>query len=236
MRECPPWFQDELTRIGGVNQYGEPVFRLVWSQNESMTIGGKWAQTGHIGYKRVPLIPGEPCWALLVWESADVAGGSFEAWDRDFRDEETGLLQCGGYPKYGAYRVLQKFIHREIVQQAKERHFMDGPRIRTEVVQTQKLRTYRMEPCGFMLDVMLPMLMAWKRLSNAAKLAALKQQEQMRKDEYAKSLKNLREDVKLSRTMRGSQLVQRRAEVIEKGMRQAMAAAAQWGLGMALTE
>ena len=42
MRECPPWFQDELTRIGGVNQYGEPVFRLVWSQNESMTIGGKW--------------------------------------------------------------------------------------------------------------------------------------------------------------------------------------------------
>jgi hypothetical protein len=93
-----------------------------------------------------------------------------------------------------------------------------------------------MEPCGFMLDVMLPMLMAWRRLSNAAKIAALRQQEQMRKDEYTRSLKNLREDVKLSRTMRGSQLVQRRAEVIERGMRQAMAAAAQWGLGIALTE
>jgi hypothetical protein len=58
----------------------------------------------------------------------------------------------------------------------------------------------------------------------------------MRKDEYTRSLKNLREDVKLSRTMRGSQLVQRRAEIIERGMRQAMAAAAQWGLGLAITE
>jgi hypothetical protein len=155
-----------------------------------------------------------------------------ESWNRDYRDEETGLLQCGGYPKYGAYRVLQKFIHREIVQQAKERHYMDGPRIRREIVARQKLRTYRMEPCGFMLDIMLPMLMAWRRLSNAQKVAALRQQEQMRKDGYTKQAKDLRDSVKLSRVMRGSQLVQRRAEIVERGMRQAMAAAAQWGLGM----
>jgi hypothetical protein len=236
MRECPAWFQAELTRIGGVNRYGDPVFKLVWSTTEQMTVGGRWAQTGFVGYKRAPLIHGEPCWALLVWEPAEVAGGSPEAWDRDFRDEETGLLQCGGYPKYGAYRVLQKFIHREIVQQARERHFMVGPHIRREIVSTQKLQSYRMEPCGLMLDVMLPMLMAWKRLSSAAKLAALKQQEQMRKDEYAKKAKDLREGTKLSRVMRGSQLVQKRAEFIERGMRQAMAAASNWGLGMAIAE
>ena len=98
MRECPPWFQSELTRVGGVNQYCEPVFRLVWSENEQTTIGGQWAQTGYVGYKRAPLIPGEPCWTLLVWEPAEVAGGSYETWQRDFRDEETGLLVCGGFP------------------------------------------------------------------------------------------------------------------------------------------
>lgn len=233
MRECPPWFQAELTRIGGSNLYGEPIFKLVWSTGERMTVGGRW-KGGFEGYKSAPAIPGESCWALLVWEPAEVAGGTYESWNRDFRDEETGLLQCGGYPKYGAYRVLQKFIHREIVQQPKEHHFMDGPRIRTEVIQTQKLRTYRMEPCGFMLDIMLPMLMAWRRLSNAQKVAVLRQQEQERKDVFTAKAKDAREGMKMSRTMRGSQLVQKRAEVIERGMRQAMAAAAQWGLGLAM--
>ena len=232
MRTCPPQFQAELTRIGGTNQYGDPIFKLVWSQNERMTIGGKWEKTGFVGYKQVPAVPGEPCWALMVWEPAEVAGGSYEAWQRDFRDEETGLLQCGGYPKYGAYRVLQKFIHREIVQQAKERHFMDGPHIRREIVQSQQLRVYRMEPSGFMLDVMLPMLKAWLRLTNAQKVAALKQQEQMRKDQYTQKAKDARDGTRMGRVMRGSQLVQRRAEVIERGLRQAMAAASQWGLGI----
>jgi hypothetical protein len=219
--------------MGGANHYDEPIFKLVWSQEPQMTIGGRWAN-GFEGYKRAPLIPGEPCWALLVWEPAEVAGGSYESWQRDFHDEETGLLQVGGYPKYGAYRVLQKFLHREIVQHAESRQFWDGPIIREEVVQAQKLRTYRMEPCGFMLDVMLPMLMAWKRLSNSQKLAAIRQREQERKDEHTKKLKDARDGTRLSRTSRSSRLVQDRVEVIERGMRQAMAAASQWGLGIRL--
>lgn len=233
MRECPPWFQAQLARIGGANPYGEPIFKLVWSEGEQMTVGGRW-KDGFEGYKKAPLIPGEPCWVLMVWEPAEVAGGSYESWMRDFRDEETGLLQVGGYPKYGAYRVLQKFIHREIVQQPVIKQYWDGPIIQNRVVQSQKLRTYRMEPCGFMLDVMLPMLMAWRRLSNHAKVAALKQQEQMRKDEHTKRTREAREGTRLGRVMRSSQLVQKRAEVIERGMKQAMAAAAQWGLGIRL--
>ena len=233
MRECPPWFQEELTRIGGTNQYGEPIFKLVWSESQQFTVGGRW-KDGFEGYKRAPLIPGEPCWALMVWEPAEVAGGSCEAWERDYRDEETGLLECGGYPKYGNYRLLQKFLHREMVEQPVMRQFWDGPIIRTETIQGAKMRTYRMEPCGFMLDVMLPMLMAWRRLSNAQKVAALKQQEQERKDAFTAKVKDARDGSRMGRTMRSSQLVQKRAAVIERGMRQAMAAAAQWGLGMRL--
>ena len=234
MRSCPEWFQEALTRIGGVNQYSEPIFKLVWSESEQMTVGGRWDQDGFVGYKKVPLIHGEPCWCLMVWEPAEVSGGSYESWERDFRDPETGLLQCGGYPKYGNYRLLQKFIHREILQQGQERHYMHDGQIRTEVVASQKLKTYRMEPCGLMLDVMLPMLMAWRKLSSVQKIAALRQQEQMRKDEFMRRVKDAREGTKLGRVMRGSQLVQKRAEIIERGMRQAMAAASQWGLGLAV--
>lgn len=231
MRECPAWFNAELARIGGLNQYSEPIFKLVWSEAEQFTIGGRW-KDGFEGYKRAPLIPGDPCWCLMVWEPAEVCGGGYEAWNRDFRDEETGLMTIGGYPKYGAYRVLQKFIHREIVQQAKERHFMDGPKIRREVISTLEMRTYRMEPNGFMLDVMLPMLMAWRRLSNAQKVAAIRQKEQERKNVFLSAVKDARDGTRMGRTMRGSQLVQKKAEIIERGLRQAMAAAARWGLGM----
>jgi hypothetical protein len=209
LRNCPPWFQSALTRIGGVNQYNEPVFRLDWLQDEGT-------------------------WALMLWESAEVAGGPYEAFLRDFWDDELHRLIVP-YPKYGSYRILQKFIHREIVEQAVVQQVWDGPIIRNQIVQAKKMRTYRMEPCGFMLDVMLPMLKAWRRLSGAQKVAALKQQEQMRKDEYSRQVKDARDGNRLGRVMRSSQLVQKRAEQIERGFRMSVAAAAQWGLGMAMT-
>lgn len=109
---------------------------------------------------------------------------------------------------------------------------MVGSAIRTEVVQEKKLRTYRMEPCGFMLDIMLPMLQGWLKLSAGQKVSALRQQEQMRKDEAARAAKDVAEGTKLSRYMRSSQLVQKRAEIIERGMGQAMAMAAHYGLGI----
>ena len=227
MRQCPQWFQNELTRIGGTNIYGEPIFKLIWSLDNRQVIGGKWAD-GFVGYKNVVMTP-EPCWLLMVWEPAEVQG-SYEQWDREFRDEETGLLECGGYPKYGRYRVLQRFIHIEVVQQAKERYYwtLKGEP-RTEILQTRKVETYRMEPRGIILDLMLPMLMAWRRLASAAKIKALmdREQEQIKRD--LKMIKDCRSSHRVSR---GSKLVQRKAEEIEKGMRQAMAIAARSGLGM----
>src|SRR5271170_4400046 len=117
MRETPKWFQDELTRIGGKNPYGEPIFKLVWSTTQRTVVGGRWERTGYTGYKQVPLLPGHPCWALMVWEARELSG-SAEMWEYDTRDEETGLLQVGGYPKYGYYRLLRKFFHQEIVSRS----------------------------------------------------------------------------------------------------------------------
>jgi len=80
-----------------------------------------------------------------------------------------------------------------------------------------------------MLDVMLPLIKAWRSLSNSAKIAAIKQEEQLKEDEYVKKAKDIREGC---RVRRSSQLVAKRAELIEKGMKQAMAMAAKSGLGM----
>lgn len=228
MRDCPQWFQDELTNLGGVNQYGDPLFKLIWSPELRMTIGGRF-HDGFEGYREKPLIGGEPCWALMIYEPASMFG-SPDRWEWDYRDEESGLLDCGGFPKYGQYRLLQKFLHRELVEQQKERHWLDKDFVmRKEILSTPKMVTYRMEPCGFMLDVMLPMIKAWKKLSNSAKTAAIKQEEQLREEEYLKTLKDVHDGV---RVRRGSQLVAKRAELIEKGMKQAMAMAAKSGLGM----
>ncbi len=228
MRECPAWFQAELTRIGGVNLYGEPVFRLAWSPSEKMVIGGRWEQSGFEGYKQVRAVSGTPCWTLMVWEPREVHG-SPEMWELDYSDGQ--YLACGGYPKYGRYRLLRKFFHQEIVQVQEEQQWVDHNFvIRTEIIRKPVLRAYRMEPCGLMLDLMLPMLMRWRRLSDAAKVAALKQEEQMAKDEF---VRRTRDAMDGNRVRRGSQLVAKRAEVIEKGMIQAMAVAARTpGLGM----
>jgi hypothetical protein len=207
MRECPEWFQRELARIGGRNPYGDPIFKLVWSPTERRTVGGRF-HDGYVGYREMRGVPGAPCWCLMVWEPREVQG-SYERWLYDYRDPETGLLDCGRYPIHGRYRALQRFIHNEIVH--------------------GQMTTFRMEPCGLMLDLMLPMLMRWRRLSDQAKVAALQQEEQLEKDRFLAKAKDARAGCRISR---GSQLVQKRAEIIESGFRQAMAMAAHTGLGM----
>lgn len=228
MREAPGWFQSELTRIGGVNPYGEPIFKLVWSTDERRIVGGRFPD-GFAGYRVKPGVPGAACWALMVWEPRELQG-SPARWERDYRDAETGFLDCGGYPGNGAYRCLQRFIHTEIVRQPMERHWMDRDgQLRREVTQKEELRTYRMEPGGFMLDVMVPMLMAWRRLTDEAKVKALQQEEQLKNEEVTKMARDLRASCRISR---GSRLVQKRAEEIERGLRQVMAVASRTGLGM----
>lgn len=227
MRIAPQWFQDELTRIGGVNPYGEPIFKLVWSSSQRMVIGGRWEQTGFEGYKEVPAISGQPCWALCVWEPREVQGSPL-MWEIDYADD-SGYLQCGGYPKYGRYRLLRKFFHQEIVVGEEQCLRLEGRRVVPSIRRKQELQTYRMEPCGLMLDLMLPMLMRWRRLSDEAKIAAIKQEEQLAKDEFLRRTKDARDGC---RVRRGSQLVAKRAELIEKGFMETMRVAAKTGLGM----
>ena len=159
--------------------------------------------------------------------------GSLERWEDEHRDAQTGLLQCGGFPKYGRYALLQRFLHREIMRQAKERHWADAKgRLHREVLQRQEVVTYRMEPCGLILDLILPCLVKWKRLSAERKALAIMEEERRKREREGKLVKEAWDGSRMSRLMRNGPLVQKRAELIDKGMRAAMAMAAQTGLGM----
>lgn len=229
IREAPAWFNDELERIGGTNRYGEPIFKLVWSDEISSIIGGKFAD-GFVGYRNVRVMRNDPCWVLMIWEGPE-SFGDIDLWDLDYRDLETGLLDCGSFPKYGRYRVLKQFLHRQVEQQEKSEMVWNPVKKRHEVhrLQDQKVVTYRMEPSGLILDLMLPMLMAWKVLSPQQKMEALKD----RKERQDKALESkIKDAAHASRVRRSSALVAKRAEFIEKHMDQAMKIASGYSRGM----
>ena len=229
IRECPSWFNDELARIGGMNRYGEPLFKLVWSEDVRSIIGGRFAD-GFVGYRNARMMGKDPCWVLMIWEGPEVFGDP-DLWDIDYRDMETGLLDCGSFPKHGRYRVLKQFLHRQMEQQEKSEMVWNPVKKRPEMrrIQDQRIVTYRMEPSGLILDLMLPMLMAWKKLTPYQKLEALKD----RKERQDRALNaKIKDAAHASRVRRGSALVQKRAEYIEKHMDQAMKIASGYSRGM----
>jgi hypothetical protein len=229
LREAPAWFNDELERVGGTNRYGEPLFKLVWSEVPRMIVGGKFAD-GFVGYRSVKAVPGVPCWALMIWESPETFGHP-DDWNYQYRDIETGLLDMGSFPKEGRYRLLKQLMHRDIQRQEKSEvvwnPFMKKPEMRR--IQDQHVVTYKMEPCGLILDLMVPMLAAWRRLTFDQKLEAVMDRKARQDAERERAIKDAWAG---SRVRRGSQLVQKRAEFIEKGMDSAMKIASQYGRGM----
>lgn len=210
-RSCPDWFQCALTRIGGENKYGEPRFKLVWGESETMRDGGYFLKDDFEGYRDVPALGGDACWALVMWEPAEKHGSPWR-WYHDNTDEITGLVTLGQYPHRGRYRVIKKLIHRE---------FVNG-----------ELVTWRMEPTHFILDVMVPLIMHWNKLSDAERLSVIEEEKAKEEAEADRILADARHAARISR---GSPLVQKRLEVMERTMAQAMAIASRTQLGMTQT-
>ena len=90
--KCPAEFQDRLTRIGGINRYGEPNFIIVWGQSWTVRRGGTWEQddgTYFRGYRDV-LEDGRPCWILKKWNAPEIYGSPM-LWFLQNREESTAV-------------------------------------------------------------------------------------------------------------------------------------------------
>ena len=144
-----------------MNPYGEPRFKLVWGQSETMRTGGYFAKDGFVGYRSIPAAQRTACWVLMMWVPA-VRSRTSGKWYREMRDEPTGLCDLGEYPYRGRYRVLQKLIHYE--------------KVGDENI------TYRLEPTHFIIDVMVPLIQNWQKLTEEQKRILLEEQEDQKQD------------------------------------------------------
>jgi hypothetical protein len=112
---CPQHFQDRINRVGGLNRYGQPNFRLAWSQSETMRAGGVWPHDHFAGYREVYVANGSPrrpkqgYWMLMEWDGPETFG-SEAMWFYLHRDETTGLSTLGPYPHKGRYKIAVKLI------------------------------------------------------------------------------------------------------------------------------
>jgi|ERR1035438_9462853 hypothetical protein len=118
--ECPAWFAEKLTEIGGVNRYDEPNFIVRWGQGGqdgcTYRAGGHWhvdGQESFKGYRDLLIGGGTPSWLLLQWEDA-IVYGTPETYYVGNCDDETGLQDLGEYPYFGRYRMLYNMCWRDM--------------------------------------------------------------------------------------------------------------------------
>jgi hypothetical protein len=98
--ECPPEFQQLLTDIFGVNDFGDPMYRIVWGQTETIRVSKPEG-----GYTDQTCGGGLPAWILQRWVSPD-KWGSPKFFKLINRDPANGQLLFP-YPEYGQYEMLR---------------------------------------------------------------------------------------------------------------------------------
>ena len=158
--ECPAWFQERLTEIGGVNIYDEPNFKVVWGQGGQADClyraGGTWhvdGQPSFEGYRDLLIGGGTPSWCLLQWHPA-IHFGTPESYYVGNLDEETNLQILGEYPYFGKYVMLYNMCYRAMVQ--------------------GKMKIEAMPLNSFVLDTVVPIILEAKDISYEKTIAAMK--------------------------------------------------------------
>jgi hypothetical protein len=164
-RSCPKEFQDRLA-VFGQNPYGENLYKFAWGRTSFIRMGNIWRDK--YGNERREYRPRcqnheMQCWTLMRWKPASFYGSPSsyyrETWDATFR-----LFITGEYPWKGRYEPEQPFMSRELV---------DG-----------KMVVEHLELNHYLIDRIIPMVMAFQRLSEREKQAAKKyeQEEEKRRE------------------------------------------------------
>jgi hypothetical protein len=126
-REPYPWCEQVLAKFGQ-NQYGENIYRMVWSEARFDKVGGTWLirldpeVSSHItkignftcdtnpvvaeipGYRWFPTYPGRQCWVLEKWLPAPCSEAE---WYLQHMEMSSGLCLLGPYPDYGFFHTCR---------------------------------------------------------------------------------------------------------------------------------
>lgn len=153
-RQCPAEYQDRITRLFGTNQFGDPNFKLVWNQSQFIRMGNMWTDRFGVkrrGYKDVYQGDGQPCWMIMKWYPAAHYGSPATYYDSTF-DALSETYHIGEYPWRGRYEIMQPLRSKEMV---------DG-----------KLVIDHFPLSHYIIDTIIPMMLAYQRLSREEQLAA----------------------------------------------------------------
>lgn len=204
LTQCPPAYQERITRAGGVNRYGEPLYKLVWGEAHRTKAGGYWECEGYTGYRDIYLND-SPCWLLLEWHDP-IEYGSPTLWYMDNLDEATGLQTLGPFPYKGDYQVL--FILRDHREEAGQL-----------VIDPMPLN-------GMLIDTVIPLMIVGKTISYERRAQAIKERRALEEEEQLRVMTDARMDAQLAfggAAFRGrhganSDMIAKKEEVLRRGM------------------
>jgi hypothetical protein len=193
--------------VGGFNRYGQPNFRLAWAQTETVIQGGQWEVEDEMdyfrGYRRTYLGDGRPHWMLLQWIPA---GKSLElphldpqgptSWYSDNTCPKTGLSLLGEYPHHGSYQIVLPLAAKWMEQ--------------------GKLQVRYFPLSSEIVEMMIPIIKASMFVSVEAKLRFMREENERDEDEYAKTVEDIYNSVKLSPSARASKWIEDKVRGIEK--------------------
>jgi hypothetical protein len=166
----PDLLQERITNAGGLNPYGDPIFRLAWSQAEVVIQGGEWEAAGEtfVGYREVPAFDNLPHWVLLQWCPPGISVNmpflppeTPTQFYNNNRDPNTGLCLLGEYPYRGSYQLLLPLIDKEFHN---GQLFIEAYELTSELV-----------------DVIIPVILAGMEVSIEAKMKFNKATEEAEK-------------------------------------------------------
>jgi len=122
-RPTPPWVTSQLVKFG-TNPYGQPLYRVVWSEGRLEKVGGTWqnrllqdkpsaiAVTGNFIHETNPVVgesteyrsvqryEGKPCFMLEKWLPTSY---SRSQWYELFSEPSSGICYLGPYLEHGDY-------------------------------------------------------------------------------------------------------------------------------------
>jgi hypothetical protein len=112
--ETPAWAEEYLTQVGGLNRFGAPNLRVVWSNSRLGFVGGKFEERDEEGalirekfaLNFMPKYPIEDRWLIEQWIAPEKFGTptSWFAQTKEYL-EEGNIPQLGPYPSRGEYQV-----------------------------------------------------------------------------------------------------------------------------------
>ncbi len=110
--EAPALISQRVARVGGLNGFGEPNFRVVWGGSRLAWIGGRWTDRDAHGnviretieLRRAPKYFLRERWHIERWLPPE-AYGSPEMWRAQTTEVEDGVSipALGPYPSRGDY-------------------------------------------------------------------------------------------------------------------------------------